>query len=480
MVSKKRSQPTKILFRWILVLILTVTFVAGLGLATNASAAPDGKIIYVKKNAVGTNTGTSWTNAYTNLQSALNAAVSGDQIWVAAGVYIPSVQTSPGDPRSVTFKLKQGVAMFGGFAGNEVLRSDRDWLANLSILSGDLSNNDGEKRFNPNNPASDPAFSENSYHVVTASGVTRPTRLDGFIIRNGNAFLSSGDNLLGGGLFVKEEGSVDEGSPELANLTFYNNNAVSGGAHYARKSNSILINCTYIGNYADFGGGLRAFESTSVLTRTLTLANVIFSGNYARSVGGAINNFATNMTILNGTLANNSVNAPGETGETIYNSNGSVLTIKNSILWGSLGVGEKHIVNALSGTSTLGRSLIQNGCAGNDVTTCTIVLQGDPLLIDADGVDDTIGTLDDNLHVQSSSPVVDAGANSSVYNDELDFDGDFIITERLAEDIGGQTRFKDMPATDTGEGFAPLVDMGAFEVQTLTSSGAIYLPLVVK
>ena len=42
-------------------------------------------IIYVKHDASGTNDGSSWENAFTDMQSAFTDAVSGDQIWVAAG-----------------------------------------------------------------------------------------------------------------------------------------------------------------------------------------------------------------------------------------------------------------------------------------------------------------------------------------------------------------------------------------------------------
>ena len=53
--------------------------------------------------------GLSWTTAYTDLQAALGEAVSGDQIWVATGVY------TPGTARSDTFTLTAGVQLYGGF-----------------------------------------------------------------------------------------------------------------------------------------------------------------------------------------------------------------------------------------------------------------------------------------------------------------------------------------------------------------------------
>jgi hypothetical protein len=70
-------------------------------------------VIYVKQDATGENNGASWTDAYTDLQSALADASSGDEIWVVGGTY------KPGNERTSTFSLIDGVAVYGGFAGTE-------------------------------------------------------------------------------------------------------------------------------------------------------------------------------------------------------------------------------------------------------------------------------------------------------------------------------------------------------------------------
>src|SRR5690348_1583557 len=84
-------------------------------------------IVYVDPGASGAADGTSWTDAYTDLQTALIAASSNSELWVVAGTY------TPGSLRSDTFALKTGVALYGGFAGTEANRADRNPVANATI-----------------------------------------------------------------------------------------------------------------------------------------------------------------------------------------------------------------------------------------------------------------------------------------------------------------------------------------------------------
>lgn len=78
---------------------------------------------YVDEAATGSNDGTSWVHAYTDLQDALGAAASGEEIWVAGGTYRPA---GPGGPNDATFSIPSGVAVYGGFKGSEKRRDERD------------------------------------------------------------------------------------------------------------------------------------------------------------------------------------------------------------------------------------------------------------------------------------------------------------------------------------------------------------------
>ena len=101
-------------------------------------------VIFVNANVSGgTGNGDSWADAFDTLQDAFAVATPYDEIWVAAGQYFPdegSGQTN--DDMESTFNIPDNVSLFGGFVGTETLRAERDWEANITVLSGDIDNND--------------------------------------------------------------------------------------------------------------------------------------------------------------------------------------------------------------------------------------------------------------------------------------------------------------------------------------------------
>lgn len=100
-------------------------------------------VIYVNASAAGTNDGTSWQNAFNDLQDGLDVATAAAdcpcEVWVAGGVYKPDRGT--GD-RTMAFELVNDVGLYGGFAGWESRLDQRLPGANETILSGDLDDND--------------------------------------------------------------------------------------------------------------------------------------------------------------------------------------------------------------------------------------------------------------------------------------------------------------------------------------------------
>ena len=225
---------------------------------------------YVDDDGTST-TCTGWTDACPDLQTALGLAVSHDQIWVAVGTYRPT----SGTDRTATFYLISGVEVCGGFDGTEISLGERAGLFDQTILSGDLSGDDMPVGCTQDSPDCDSYgglctdgfciikqnSAENSYHVVTGSGVDATAVLDGFTITSGNADGSSNPDYRGAGMYN------DAGSPTVANCTFVANYAHdTAGGMQNRGASPTVTDCTFSGNAARLGGGGMHNESASPKT----------------------------------------------------------------------------------------------------------------------------------------------------------------------------------------------------------------------
>lgn len=332
------------------------------------SAGPaSASTIFVRSNATGANNGTSWADAYTELRDALPMAVSADEVWVAAGTYMPAVG---GGPRTATFQLVSGVSLYGGFSGTETNLSERDLNnpLNETILSGDLNGNDS---FAWGNPPTFSNYEENVYHVVTGSLTDASAVLDGFTIKAGNANdpghwegggirinpgsptirncsiqqNKSGNSVLGAGManryasptisncvfrFNQSCAMVCDGesSPTIVGCTFEDN--LDGAVRLAGIStNPLFLNCRFQRNRSGEGGALWGVYSCHP-----TLVNCIFvnntSGDYR---GGAI--FLTGgsqTTLVNCTLVRNYARFEGGA---IGLTQQSVANLTNCVIWGN-------------------------------------------------------------------------------------------------------------------------------------------------
>lgn len=147
-----------------------------------AAVRADGPVVYVSASATGANDGSSWADAFTDLQSGLDAAEASagaiTEIWVAQGTYVPSKRTFPDEPRSATFQLLDGVSLYGGFAGTETSIEQRDIYGRPTVLSGDLNGDDLPSFVN---------YDENSHHVVTGIELPTWTAFDGLTVTGGHS-----------------------------------------------------------------------------------------------------------------------------------------------------------------------------------------------------------------------------------------------------------------------------------------------------
>lgn len=439
--------------------------------------------VYVSAAATGANNGTSWTNAYTDLQTALIAAASGTTIEVGQGTYKPTSSTD----RTISFELKIGVSIYGGYAGTGQSNPDARsvWLY-PTILSGDI----GTQGDN----------ADNSYHVVTANNTDSTALLDGFTITKGNATGSSNNNDEGGGIFeifgnatindctISANASSDSGggvtniysSPTFTNCTISGNTAGArggglydyqstptltdctistntahegGGISNKKSSDPVISQCTLSGNTATAGGAISNYSNSSpeltdcILTGNMategagawnslnsspTLVNCVISGNTATSAGGGVfSEFTSNPALINCTLSGNSA----EYGGAVYNNSNASATLTNSILWGDTASNSgNEIGSGEAGTNTTNVSFsdVEGGTNGVDNN-----IVADPEFIRAVGAN---GPTDfGDLQIADSSPAVNAGSNAAIPNG-------------VTTDLAGNTRI-----------IRTTVDMGAYE-----------------
>ncbi|HKQ49198.1 MAG TPA: choice-of-anchor Q domain-containing protein [Phycisphaerae bacterium] len=385
--------------------------------------------LYVAAGATGANIGTSWTDAYIDLQEALaNAARPGgniEEIWVTQGIYRPA---PPAGDRATSFRLVSGVAMYGGFAGWEDRLDQRDPTANETILSGDLMGDDGLAGENNG---------ENCFHVVTAACAAGSARMDGFAVTAGNANSSSSwPHSYGGGMYL------ESGDAKVVNCVFRKNFAFSGGGFVSMWPTSIegclfeynsalqggglfvgavidISGCRFVSNDAINGGGVFAPEY-----HDLTLKNCALIANGAETGGGAhFEIWLCEPSVVNCTfIANHATVGAGiyRGGYGTYH----VMSLTNSILWDNFDAYGKSETAQIYFEDTrvvrLAYSCIQGWSGFFESTSCFGL---DPRFVDADGHDHEYGTSDDNLHLRADSPFVDAGDNEAPLLPILDLDG---------------------------------------------------------
>jgi parallel beta-helix repeat protein len=471
------------------------------------------KVVYVDGGSVGANTGTSWTDAYTSLQSAILAASDGDTIRIADGTYTPT----SGTDRTISFAIRSGVSIYAGYPGYGAVDPDaRDSTVYATNLSGDLGTQ-GYK-------------GDNSYHVMTATGNGPAAIIDGLTVTLGYNWDGNGAGLVvfgGSSLTVMNctfSGNTASdgagmyncyGSPSLTNCNFTGNTAPygCGGGMYNVKASPILTNCIFTGNTAASGGGMYEYSSSP------TVIGCSFNRNTASSGGGAYNSSGSSTTLMNCSFSGN---AASQWGGGFYSESSSILTncafSGNTATYSGGGMyirssSRQFLTNCtfIGNSASVGGGIYNDYHSSPDLVNCTFSanmasknggsvynyyssprmtncivwgngsspiynsnstatvtysdIQGgwlgagninnDPKFVrnPSPGADGTWGTADDDygdLRLQAASPCIDAGDNTAV-------------PTGVTTDLAGNPRIVDVPGVHD---FGERVDMGAYEVQS--------------
>jgi uncharacterized repeat protein (TIGR02543 family) len=367
--------------------------------------------LYVKGDANGGSSGSSWNEAIKNLEDALIIATSGMEIWVAEGVY-----TTPGGSNYV---WPNGVAIYGGFLGNEISLSQADWEANKTYLETDAGT------------------------IIAGSGLVSSSILQGFILqgatdsalRLSNSYASIIGCLFKENSATTEGGAVNisDGAPIFSNCDFIDNSApTTAGAVKNTNADTKFYNCRFLGNSSNQGGALYNYSYSN--TNDILFANCIFTGNYSTNYGGVMYNAGAESYIYNSSLTGNNAGVGGNSVFILNNVSG--LVTSNSIYWdndGLSGIDCQHATNY----GVYKSSIIQGGAS---VVSGTDIVNADPRFVDPDGEDNIPGTADDDLRLFSDSPGIDIGDASLLPVDSADLDNNGDLTEPLPIDIEGLNR----------------------------------------
>lgn len=371
--------------------------------------------IYVNQDATGANDGTSWADAFTDLQDGLAAAGSGDEVWVAGGTYKP---TAIGD-RTATFFVKAGVKVYGSFGGFEGGLAQRFNLASpTTILSGEVGS----------------ALSrvDNSYHVVTMEPNDGSSLLDGFRVARGHANGPVLATQIGAGIqansrakirnsVIEDNRSQSNGAGvygsrlDIADSTIANNVAISGnGGGIIETGAGSLNRVTFRGNRA-LGGGAAWFTSA----QSSFVNNATFTGNEAVSGASILVSSQASVNVSNSTFSDEQATGVGS-GIVQTQTQQAELTARNIIVWGNSGA----TATPTAGSSIkIEFSILEGACPA--AVTCGSVGHDDPEL----GALGNHGGLVDTFPIATSSPALDAASNlfctdEDARNGIRPFDGD--------------------------------------------------------
>lgn len=453
------------------------------------SAACPGGICYVDDNCSTPTDGTSGDPDCT-IQDGINRADNGETVLVRSGTYgrIQLFQKSITVRRETTSILPR-ITMTNAMVKVEF------WNSNTSVLDGfEISGGAGRGIFAHGD--SSPTIKN---CLITGNNGSQG---GGILLDNSNARIidcviedNQADFDFGGGIYIRKTGQHSAPTPQITGCTIQGNSAFGNGGGIAIKfARPLITNCVISGNSTagDQGGGGIWVNDIESSGEGGTAANPgCGSGCTGSAVLRLTNNLITGNSATHTTSGNGgglflSLNASSEDGWTDISNctiSGNTAAVRgggifaifrcfsltNSILWdNSAGTAGPELALDKS-TGFVRYSDIEGGFAGaslqNGATLCAGTACGVSGILDSDP---NFCDPPDDYRLCRTSPCIDAGDNAGVAADLADLDGDSNTSEAIPYDLDDDPRFvNDLCTTDTGCGSAPIVDMGAYELQVV-------------
>ena len=299
---------------------------------------PAGRIRYVMEQAQGTGDGSSWANASGDLQKMIDELADNNpqnqagEVWVAAGTYAPQSQLISGTAYSASFRMRDGISVYGGFAGTETTKQERKkgtmpWdFTNETILEAAYYDH-ANLQLNNNKWT----LTSDSRHVVwfapmaNEAAFSRVTTLDGVTIRGGYAQGGTGlDD------FKTDRGAgvyMDGANAYLTNCIVKENYATGNGGGVYLKDGRVQTSLIY-NNNADADGGAVYVDNRGLVLRSMLANNSAHNGAgaYLHNEEETLNDHPEYLILSTCVVSNNTMSGNGA----IYCDKGGVL-MQNTI-----------------------------------------------------------------------------------------------------------------------------------------------------
>lgn len=249
------------------------------------------RIRYVKQGGTGTGDGKSWENASGDLQLMIDQLAESGQpgeVWVAAGEYEPLTQLITGTSYSASFRMRDGISVYGGFNADKPETSKTARVKKESGMPWKFENQTVlvaayyvRNESNPSFTSNKWALTSDSRHVVWFAPMqgedafTQPTYLDGVTITGGYAQGGTGlDD------FKTDRGAgvyMDGNNTYLTNCIVKENYATGNGGGVYLKGGRVQSTLIY-NNSADQNGGAVYVDDQGLVHRSMLTNNSARNG----------------------------------------------------------------------------------------------------------------------------------------------------------------------------------------------------------